>query len=415
MALRPVSAGIEDQEALSAIARKRKLLNAMLAAAMQDTPSVVPAGPGMVQANWGDSLGKAFQAYMAREGNRELDARDAETATRVENQRQNDVRSMFKPLESDIGPQGNEQGPLPAQMGLTPDLQSAQTAALSTNPELQKTGIAQAQEYAKQMAQLKAKNLEIQSNFANGQFSRFDPATNQMSQITTERYGPMVPATPTTPAHQVMEGTKEIKPMGGGALAAPGVKFNQQLSEAEVKSLSTGRDEALKSVQGLQNIANVQTTLAKIPRGTLGTLAGLKQGAAELFGSMGSDMAQQYNTVATLHSAMGQLLIEQIRAFAPVTKEDVDRMQKIVGSTSNTEAALAQIIQVAQNRYQHNIYNHNAFTTKLQQKEGYGDLGHYMVDFSVTGENLAPAGGVGGPSKSSSTIPRYDAQGNRIN
>lgn len=384
MPTKALSVGVEGSTKLSNSKRKRALLNAMLAAAMQESSPVVPAGNGNIQANWADPLGKAFQMYMAQKGQEKLDEEDAATAQAIEAQNKAEIGKMFDPLKTDdmSAPQAGPEGPVPPNVALTPDLQSVQSAALAENPETRKQGLEMFRDYMKQMAEAKAAKLKPNFGQTNGigYVQQLDEQGNLRQQTNPlTRLGPAQGATPTMPAHQVREGTGQVEPVGQGALGQdPDVVFSKENSAAKVNRLKEGVADAQLAVKTLNLVDGIKEKLAQIPPEQLGRGGPARMWLNQWAQSLGFKISPETARLEDVHSALGQLLLDNARAFAPVTKVDLDELKEILGSTKNSQQALNMIMDRLEKKADFSLSLHNNYVEKLQKK--HGDLSEWLVD-----------------------------------
>lgn len=399
---------------LATIARKRKLLQALLAATYgEQTPAVVTSG-GVSTANWGDALGRMVQAWAAKSQDRELDAQEKALATQFEQGRQADVDKYFDALD---GPQGDNSGPLPGNLSLGD--KSNRAAIKSLDPELRALGIKNAEEFAKQAAMLRREGIMAgvnaenartaadeaegrlrtrpQTHFTNDSFSEWNPETRQLETRPTRQYSGYQQATPNSPPMQTDMLTNKVEAVGTGQLAAnpPGKEFNLELQKIDTAALPKNKEAMEKNWTTLSVLGRAETLLNRLPPGTLGNLAGIKIAANQLGSSLGFRINPNITNMEELHSSLGHQMLEKIRALAPVTEEDVAMMQGIIGSEKNTEQALRGILRIAQEATQRDIISKNRFVRDLEGQEGYpSDLTRWKSFYQTPPAQEAPAGGI---------------------
>jgi hypothetical protein len=371
--LKGPSVGIESLVGLGSTARKRKLLQALLAASMKDSPTVINTPGGHSQANWSDPVGNAMMAVMARRGNDKLDEQERTQALAIEDQTQRDLTGMFDPLRTDQNPvkMDDEGNAAPPAMGLSPDLQQVEAAARSTNPDVRKTGLEMMKDYARQMAEAKAKGKQGTWNFSDDVATHANVDEQGRPRIQSQpiqTWSPPTKATPDMPAITTSSLTQKPTAIGSGQLSQdPGIVFGKEESQAAMKRVAEGAEEANLGVRGLSLVADVKDKLSKIPPEQFGRGAGARMWLNQWAQSVGFKVSPDTAKLEDVHAALGQILIENARAFAPVTKVDLDELKEILGSTRNTQQALATIMDRLERKSQMAIDRHENFIDNMQK------------------------------------------------
>ena len=203
---------------------------------------------------------------------------------------------------------------------------------------------------------------------------------NVVSRTATEHFGdPRINPITGLPEFKSLD-TNRTFPMTGGNVTQESTA-RKQIGEQTAKKAAEGYDKANESLASLKNISQARQELqTKVNPALLGAGSDIKLGLIKAAGAMGLSVPSTAS-VETLNSLMGNLMIEKIRALAPVTKDDIDEMKRIIGSSSNTYEALNQMLDLAERRSGQVISTHNKFVEgAIKEPGGEAYKKYYLGD-----------------------------------
>jgi hypothetical protein len=140
------------------------------------------------------------------------------------------------------------------------------------------------------------------------------------NQSGEKKYGPQTPVGPFTGA-----GQNEI------------VKKN-------IAWLDENRGKVIESPQRMQELAKASRLISE---GVVkGNLAPVGQFLAQMGHSLGTELSPENANLETIRSTLAPLVLERVRALAPVTNIDMEKVEQMVGSdpTKMTDEALVQLL-----------------------------------------------------------------------
>lgn len=143
----------------------------------------------------------------------------------------------------------------------------------------------------------------------------------QEEESGKKHYGPQTPVGPFTGA-----GQNEI------------VKKN-------IAWLDENRGKVIESPQRMQELAKASRLIGE---GVVkGNLAPVGQFLAQMGHSLGTELSPENANLETIRSTLAPLVLERVRALAPVTNIDMEKVEQMVGSdpTKMTDEALVQLLE----------------------------------------------------------------------
>jgi hypothetical protein len=130
---------------------------------------------------------------------------------------------------------------------------------------------------------------------------------------------------------------------------------------AKIKMVEKGY-EAYKGQQNtMQVLGQVESDLSNMPASDLGTLSWFKNNVRKLGEMFGAPHLTETSGVEGLHAVLGNLQIEKVRAFAPVTELDVKKIESIVGTEGMTKQGLTHVMDVLRDATLREMHRHETF------------------------------------------------------
>lgn len=418
------------------LAKKRRIIDALLARGTARMSPTIDAGAYKI-ANWGDAIGSIADAYFGKKGSDELDERDRALGEETSRRTQEGITKYLADLlGSDNAPIGQDtraldesgaEGAPPVAMGAVKAnpikaIAEAMGSGLQPLQDMAKTGLAAlvkgktegaldnktifahvAQIATPESAVLFAQTgdprvLRFKRNIEKGADGNFADTTEAQSGVgpvsgvgyVGPKYGPVQPGSGSMPPTQTEIQSGKTTGISGGNVT-PATKLESQIGEASVKKLESGSLEAKDAINGLQAVARAQTLIQGLDPVALGSFANLRLQANKVIQGLGGKPLPEGAKIEELNGAVGQLLLNKIRLLAPVTKEDIATMERIIGSTSNTKVALESMLDYAARVFARSIEGHNKFVEGVAGQPG----GAGAQSFGTGGFTVSGAGGFG--------------------
>jgi hypothetical protein len=380
--------------AQSNLQRKQKELDMLEALLAQRSPATIQAGNVHV-ANWGDAIGRVADAVAANRMKKELEGERTKFAT--------DYQAQTKQALADymLQSRGREEnapadGMGPTLPGVKADRMAAIVGAISSGiPEVAGFANEDYKEWNKgqpspkdllgvrgatvgsRVSAAQAGDMALLKDdpkvvTADGVAATLDPTGNvtnrqPISQFSGPTTGPAgVPG-------QTNLVTNEFKGISGGNVTPIDTKIQLAGVDTDLKRISEGQEGYQKNLNSFAQLSRAETLTRAIDPAKLGPLADVRQFLSilpQLWGGQLDPSSQQYQALA---SALGQNLVDIIRAFAPVSNVDAQRALQIAGSTGNTQEALLAIITAARENKARDLAMYEKFVGSVANQ--YPQLG----------------------------------------
>lgn len=396
MAQALVSAGPLDPLGvdLSALDSKKKRLLAQLAATMGRKSPLIDTG-AIKLANWGEILGDAVKNYRL---NDQLDSLEGEEKALAEKMQERRAKG-FDALAAAEAPAVRESaGPPTAEGEFPPSFQKTRDETLRElanlyaypDPAVSAAAMKRAGDIREQYGKERVAVIGNAQKVGPGTRADFgvdaapethfsgtdvvmsrDPNTGIVTRTNLNKPGELLPATLDRPAGQFKEDGTFV-PAGQGQL---GTQVAQHFGKEKIDELVKGREDAQKAIEGGQIIADMMAQTQEIPPQYFGPAAPIQQFVNQLNGIFGLKIDTNAVKAERLASLAGERMIERIRMLAPVTDDDVNRMQSIVGSPrGNTKEGLQEVLQIAMQATARKLERHNRSVRDLvEAKDANGN------------------------------------------
>jgi hypothetical protein len=430
------------------ILRRRKIAEALAGKGVGGDYSPVSGGGNIKVANWGDAIGQVAGAWAGKRQMDDLDKRSHELGAETNRRLQSGVQDYLTASQPHLGEAAGpptEDGQMPQQMNPADPIKAISGLLGSGIGPLQQLGLAKAMQQDKAQNPLQSKDIlaHLKDIATPESIVRFIQSGGDQSQLQFQRsvkegaggvygdltaaqsgQGPVKPvgyAGPTFNAPQPGAGgmpptqtqieSGQAHGLTGGNVT-PAIKREELGAGADMKQLEAGKKEATDAVGALQAVATAQDLVRQIPDQALGSLSDLRLFVNKGIQALGGKPLAEGSNVEQLKGALGNIMLEKIRALAPVTTEDVKIMQNILGSNTNTKEALGQMLNYAEQKYTRSISTHNNFVGSLAKEQGIGPdfANRWRVDFKVGGVPLAGAQNL----PQGNQVLKFDANGNPI-
>lgn len=204
-----------------------------------------------------------------------------------------------------------------------------------------------------------------------------------------QTFGPVAAQGPSGVPAQTSLVTGETKGIQGGN-TTPQADREKALAAADVEQLKLGREEYRGAITGLGNVTRMERQIATIDPSKFGSAADFRNGANKVLEFFGGKPQPATATMEQIHAGLGNVLLEKIRALAPVTKEDVAEMQRIVGTEGNTQRALQAILAIAKQSYLRKMEQHEQFVSGFAKMPGVDAGFRERWLPSMTNSGMAP-------------------------
>lgn len=384
---------------------KRLMAQMLLRDSAQDTPALIDAGPIKIS-NWGAILGKAVDRYRGEKMAAEADAAEAEEAKAFDARR----AAALQQFAQDTTDQTIEPGPTQDGTGretVKADLKRAYLNAMqSGDPGMGAVGEAGLKEWQKG---------QITPTDVLSKYSELDPNSPMVrsalpgampspkmgvadGKAYALQFGPQGLQTQSAPISQFAQetvngiygnrdkATNEFKAVGtSGSVTPPAAKVRSKIDDAKIGEITDKfQEKKTRLLEGGQNLADLQTQIEKMDPTSFSWGANWKVGVNKLASMLGVSLdpklVEQAQRIEAGNSILGERMIERIRMLAPVTEDDVQRMQKIVGDFgANTKGALEAIIAYAMSKVHQQIEQHNDAVAGVEGREGYENIDTYYI------------------------------------
>lgn len=406
-------------------AQMQALAQALMAQSTQAGDAVIHTGGGNQFArdvpNFGDPIARIAKAFLGQRQSDEATTRQGSLAQQYQDTLSHDmagITSAMSPTEQPgIGPPSPDGTPaqgltappdiagaikqgsasqIPEVRGVAEALMKQQIAGIPTGKDYLNYGNNYSPEGMKRFRDTGGTDPSLltgraKAEIQNGVLTTLQDGKKIGAPVATETFKPPAKDEGTGVPVQESEVTGKVNPLYGGNATPVNVRENE-LSKADVKQLETGRDEYKQSITSLGNLVAAQNRLKQIPDSKFGTLAEFRNWANKTTELFGGKQLPATSNMEALHTAVGNSLIEKVRALAPVTEEDVKIMKDIVGTEGNTKRALDSIIQVAIQGPLRKMGQHEQFVNAFAQQPGIdpGFKDRWVPGFSVGGDSSVP-------------------------
>lgn len=356
----PFDYQVQEQQ----LARKRALAQMMLQKGMQPVQGQM-FGNHYARVNPLTQIIQALQGYMGQRGVADADAEQLAFAKRAQEDQQGQMSGAMdlvqgRPPEAVPTPEGST-NPAYSEAGVAPDIKGGiATAMRSQWPQVRAYG--QQQEKDMQARLLAMANHASQINPKAGVEMLRDQNPNTSveqlpvapTQFQTSPGGAEI-ATTKHPITGVLNTTPLSRPNFPEVKVTSAVDvFNDQ--EA-AKTLAENRKVVAPYANSLAGIRQVIDQLNKGAR--TGGGESVLQGARKVAQMFGVDIPMT-GVTDNMRSLLGTNMLAEARKVAPVTQNDVDMINKLVGSIDTDPKALREIMSFMEARYRIALDQHNS-------------------------------------------------------
>jgi hypothetical protein len=169
------------------------------------------------------------------------------------------------------------------------------------------------------------------------------------------------------------------------------------LNGATVKQLEEGYKTATSAKESISNLANIEANMRGLDPAKFGTGADFRNNVMKLGQIFGANQSQQTAMMENLQQGFGNLVLENARKLAPVTKEDIGQLQQILGSASTTKQAMEQTVQYLIKVNARSLTQHTEFVNSMKGMPGVDeDFGgfqrRWIPQVMAQGESLQSPG-----------------------
>lgn len=340
--------------------------------------------------NIGGPLGDIITAYRNKEALEDITSRQADLAKQLQGREAEGLTSYYKQKYGTKGealPEGEQGPPTPT---LAPDPIGAMVAALNKGlPGLTKI----VEEDRKGIPTLKdwlphadkypvaGRNLASQTLQPGdlGTMPKFEVHDNvgitSVEGRPTERVAAQTfttkPPENGIPPVSVSNVTGEAKGLTGGT-TTPEATYAKAYGEGLTKELIEGRKNYIDDTGRMQTISQIKSILPQVPDSAFGSAGVFRNETRKVFEMLGGNPDPKTDKVEILQQQLGKLMLDKIRLLAPVTKEDIAQMEKIVGSVGMTKRGIMEALDLMQTVTERGIERHAKFVENTPVPQGLG-------------------------------------------
>jgi hypothetical protein len=430
--------------------RKRQLFEAMQAQSLAEDPATIKAG-GIDIPNWASPIGKVAKAFFSAKELKALDKEEDDVALDYNNRvgegtkKYLETRDGGAPVESagpptaeGVFPPPGVSKPNPRQAifeGFASGLQPVQEMAKLDQAEMGKNRVTSKDVLGNDAFTAdsrKAAALLLQQGDTEGALAVLDGKRNvkvvdgnvvDVSPVeggtgapvnagyAGSKFGEIETGPGGIPVQKNLASNKATG-ISGGNVTPPGAQVPRHLQGVFGEELKKGYEQANKSVNALQMVANAQSVLTKIPPHKLGIASDLVLNLNKVAEAIGFKPVEATANVEAIKFSLGRNLLDYVRLLAPVTDFDYEQMKQIIGSNTNTPAAISAAMEYAAQVAARDVNKHNELVERIQKIPGWEEASAMYVPVQLSGEGALRA--LERPGTTQPQRLKFDAQGNQV-
>lgn len=384
---------IQAEQAKLALAQK--IAEALLLKSSdQSAPPSFVTSPGnpfsRTVPNIGGPLGDLITAFKNKGALEDITSKQADLAKQLQGREAEGLTSYFKQKYGQQGealPEGEQGPPTPTRgpdpIGAIVEALNKGLPGLTKIAEEDRKGIPSPKDYLQYGDKYPmagraafAKNLQPE---ALGTMPKFEVHDNigvtslegvPIAKTPVQQFEVRQP-TPGIPPLSVSKDTGEAKGLTGGT-TTPEASYAKAYGEGLTKELIEGRKNYIDDTSRMQTISQIKSILPQLPDSAFGSAATFRNETRKVFEMLGGSPDTKTDKVEILQQQLGKLMLDKIRLLAPVTKEDIAQMEKIVGSVGMTKRGITEAINLMQTITERGIVRHAKFVENTPVPQGLG-------------------------------------------